>query len=180
MDTPPGKPRTRLSLPEPNNTTLAEWSTNAERFLQQGGAIVITAMASRVGSGTKVRTATTSDGLRGSWITRAAGKYRATNASTRWTAILLGPLASLAVGAAMVAGEASVLGSRTLRWVSVDAYALGWTSMGVAALGIVVQLVAPRLRWIIKHHAHLPLGPATLLRGGAVHRSRLAGWARPR
>ena len=177
VDTEQGTGNSLATLPEPDDKALAAWSNNAERFLQGGGAMVITTAPSSRG-GARVRAVTTSKGLAGSWMPEAAG-YRATNTAAWRSVALLGPAAGLLVGAVMVCGGQSLLGSWMLGWVSGDAYVLGWVSMTVAAAGIGVQCFGPRLRRVVLRHSRLPLGLTTRYRGAAVHRSHLAGWAKP-
>lgn len=173
-----GTQSSAASPPNPTSTDLVAWSTNAEGFLQGGGAMVITT-APASGSGAKVRATTTSKRLAGSWMPEAEGTYRATNGAAGCTLALLGPVAGLALGAVIVCGEWSLLGSWMRGWVSADAYVPGWVSTVVAAAGIGVQLYRPRLRRVVRRHARLPLGLTTRYRRAAVHRSHLAGWAKP-
>ena len=138
--------------------------------------MVITAAPSSSG-GARVRAATTSKGLAGSWMPEAAGRYRTTNTAAWCSVVLLGPAAGLVVGAVIVGGEWSLLGSWILGWVSADAYVPGLISMAVSVAGMVAQLYRPRLQRVVRRHTRLPLGLTTRYRGAAVHRSHPAGWA---
>lgn len=179
LDTEQNSQSRAVSPPDPSEAYLVEWSRHAETFLRQGGGMVMRIVASDAGTA-KVRIATTSAELRDSWIKGVDRKYRAIRVSAWWTPVLLGPLVSLPVGAVMVGGALSLLGSGALAWVSPAAYVLGWISIFVSLLCIGVQLFRSRLHWIIRSHAQLPLGLRTRYRGGMVHASHVGGWAKPR